>query len=111
MLIACSACARHVREEDAVCPFCCAVRAPPGPGAPRVFVAGRLRRAAFLTLGVTVAGCSLEPSGPVLAYGCPPPGCPGALDAGPEGGPDASTDGAADSGVDAGADATDARTD
>jgi hypothetical protein len=80
-LAACTSCARHVRVDEAACPFCGAplddaFRALP---APRAFAA-RLGRAALYALGaagtvsVTMACGGGSPQPP---YGAPPPICDG----------------------------------
>jgi hypothetical protein len=77
-LIACSACARHVRAREAACPFCGSVLAPAaaprsGPEAPRL---GRAALRAFgvgaVSAAAAVAGCNHD-SALVTAYGGPPP--------------------------------------
>ncbi len=69
----CPACARHVREGDATCPFCGATSLAPAE-LPRA-LSTRLSRAAFLALGAAGAlaatDCSSS-SSPVPAYGLPP---------------------------------------
>lgn len=73
-LAPCAGCGRHVRLEDAACPFCGGTarrRVPP----PRV--ARSLTRAAIFYLGATLAGCdrSAEPEPEesiVQPYGAPP---------------------------------------
>ncbi len=71
----CPACARHVREGDATCPFCGATSLAP-PELPRA-LSTRLSRAAFLALGAAGAlaatDCSSS-SSPTLnpLYGAPP---------------------------------------
>jgi hypothetical protein len=73
--IPCAACARHVREGDAACPFCGAT-APVAPALSRT--AGRLSRAAFLALGaagaLSATECSSSSStpSPEPLYGSPP---------------------------------------
>ncbi|HTB74078.1 MAG TPA: hypothetical protein VK762_12580 [Polyangiaceae bacterium] len=70
----CPACARHVREGDATCPFCGATSRAPAE-LPRA-LSTRLSRAAFLALGAAGAlaatDCSSSSSSPVPAYGLPP---------------------------------------
>jgi hypothetical protein len=67
----CPACARHVREGDATCPFCGATSRVPAE-LPRA-LSTRLSRAAFLALGAAGAlaatDCSSSSSAPVPAYG------------------------------------------
>jgi hypothetical protein len=72
--IPCAACARHVREGDAACPFCGAT-APVAPALSRA--AGRLSRSAFLALGaagaLSATGCSSTSTpSPQPLYGSPP---------------------------------------
>jgi hypothetical protein len=70
----CPACARHVREGDATCPFCGATSLAPAE-LPRA-LSSRLSRAAFLALGaagaIAATDCASS-SAPVPAYGGLPP--------------------------------------
>lgn len=75
MLVLCSACRRHVRSEEARCPFCRTIReGTPVPA----FTIGPRSRAALAAGLVTLAGCgklgSSDDRGAVqAAYGAPPP--------------------------------------
>jgi hypothetical protein len=89
-LVACSACARHVRATEATCPFCKAALAV--AASPRKAPTERLSRAALYALGVgslTVAAACSSSSTPVSVdhdggqddavtahpvYGAPAPG-------------------------------------
>jgi hypothetical protein len=78
----CPACARHIRGDEATCPFCNAAT-PEGFGAvARAKIAAPMSRAAILFMGATaVSACSSSSSsGPVAAYG-PAPVDSGAQDA------------------------------
>jgi hypothetical protein len=70
--IACEGCGRHVRDGDAVCPFCGAV-APVVPPIERVFGRGLSRAAMFAagTAGVVVAmaDCGSGNVAPAAFYG------------------------------------------
>lgn len=57
MLSPCRACARHVRDDSAACPFCGAAHAPPRSvrEPPRV---GPLTRALLVYGGVTLSACA-----------------------------------------------------
>ena len=81
-LTACEGCRRHVRVDEAQCPFCDheVVHGPPavGRGNP-----GRSGRAAMLLFGAGLAAVSLTGCF-VAAYGVP--GDAGPADAGPEDG-------------------------
>jgi hypothetical protein len=72
--VACAACARHVREGEAACPFC-GEAIPEGTAAPRPPArSGPITRAAILFVGATAAaGCggSTE-GGNVPLYGPAP---------------------------------------
>jgi hypothetical protein len=65
----CAACLRHIRAQSPVCPFCEASRAL--SAAPALGAAGRLSRAAVLSLGAAAALADCDP--PVAPpYGSPP---------------------------------------
>jgi hypothetical protein len=63
----CPACARHVREGDATCPFCGATSRAPAE-LPRA-LSTRLSRAAFLALGAAGALAATDCSSSSPAYG------------------------------------------
>jgi hypothetical protein len=68
----CPACARHVREGDAACPFCGATSLP-SPQLSRA-LSTRLSRAAFLALGAAGALAATDcSSSSAPAYGGSPP--------------------------------------
>jgi hypothetical protein len=67
-LIACGACARHLRATEPACPFCGAALPELAPEAPRR-VPGRIGRAAILAFGATLSATSLGAC--VAAYGSP----------------------------------------
>jgi len=83
-LVLCSGCLRHVREDEASCPFCATGRAESGaaaaatgePGGSRI--ASVSARAAILFFGAVVtAACGDKPtnspdSNVVMPYGAPP---------------------------------------
>jgi hypothetical protein len=76
-LVACSACARHVRVDECACPFCgAACSAPVGP-APKP-PPGRLTRAELFVYGtvgaLAIAACDQKPNAP------PPPSHPKSAD-------------------------------
>jgi hypothetical protein len=78
-LVACEACARHVRASEDACPFCgVAIATAVRESSPRRGPAGRLSRAGLVALGVGViavpiglAGCA--ESAQMAVYGGPPP--------------------------------------
>src|ERR1700729_1598784 len=73
----CPACARHVREGDATCPFCGATSRAPAE-LPRA-LSTRLSRAAFLALGAAGGLAATDVSSSVTQ---PPYGLPPVTDAG-----------------------------
>lgn len=81
-LVACGACARHLRATEPACPFCGAAltEIPPEPPHP----AGRFGRAALLAFGATVAATTF--SSCVAAYGAPEYDAGAEQDAGPDSG-------------------------
>ena len=109
-LVPCSACSRHVKTNEHVCPFCGAPRAA-GTGADTHAIglsptAQGLSRAALLIAGAAViAACgkessALRPDGPSAAvYGGPPV----MVDPSPTAAPSVSASPQADAGASAGA--------
>jgi hypothetical protein len=96
-LVACLSCARHVRVNEAACPFCgvvlaASLRASAPPEPPGV----RLARAAMFALGAGTAVLASDCGSSTPLYGAPPGtvfvtpyGIPPVPDAGTDGGDDA----------------------
>ncbi len=70
-LIACEGCARHVRADEASCPFCGAAIEVANE-APRPLPAGRLGRAAVFLFGAAIGGTAVGCGSVTPAYGVPP---------------------------------------
>ncbi len=79
-LVACEGCARHVRTDEELCPFCGAgVIAPTQALRP---LPGRLGRAAMFVAGAAVVAATATACGGTPLYGAPPEDA-GMVDAGP----------------------------
>lgn len=70
-LAPCTGCGRHVRLDEASCPFC-GEGVAERPRVPSTRV-GRLTRAAIFYLGASAAVVGCDDPGPAAIYGGPPP--------------------------------------
>jgi len=76
-LVPCSGCNRHVKSDEAICPFCQAALAPQASGACSGRCArpspARLVSAALVAAGAALLGAGCESSqSAVVPYGIPP---------------------------------------
>ncbi len=68
----CSACRRHVRDDDIDCPFCAAPLGAPAPRVARAPLTGE-KRSTLFAVGVSLAASTCVAESVVPVYGAPAP--------------------------------------
>jgi hypothetical protein len=73
-LITCPACQRHVKSDEAACPFCQTTfsPAPPCAGGCSGPTAARLAKAALVAAGAALLGAACQSHSAIVPYGTPP---------------------------------------